>query len=133
MYLTLALITIVLSAFFSGIEIAFVSSNKLQLELDKGSENISSKVIAFFSKNESNFITTMLIGNNISLVIYGIVMTKILSPYLDFFQLNSYLLLFVQTRLLECQFQVLKKSILERKNLVEDEIKTIHVLLSILL
>ena len=97
MYLTLALITIVLSAFFSGIEIAFVSSNKLQLELDKGSENISSKVIAFFSKNESNFITTMLIGNNISLVIYGIVMTKILSPYLDFFQLNSYLLLFVQT------------------------------------
>ena len=98
MYLTLALITIVLSAFFSGIEIAFVSSNKLQLELDKGSENISSKIIAFFSKNESNFITTMLIGNNISLVIYGIVMTKILSPYLDYFQLNSYLLLFVQTR-----------------------------------
>ena len=97
MYLTLALITIVLSAFFSGIEIAFVSSNKLQLELDKGSENISSKVIAFFSKNESNFITTMLIGNNISLVIYGIVMTKILSPYLDSFELNSYLLLFVQT------------------------------------
>ena len=97
MYLTLALITIVLSAFFSGIEIAFVSSNKLQLELDKGSENISSKVITFFSKNESNFITTMLIGNNISLVVYGIVMTKILSPYLDSFQLNSYLLLFVQT------------------------------------
>ena len=97
MYLTLALITIVLSAFFSGIEIAFVSSNKLQLELDKGSENISSNVIAFFSKNESNFITTMLIGNNISLVVYGIVMTKILSPYLDSFQLNSYLLLFVQT------------------------------------
>ena len=97
MYLTLALITIVLSAFFSGIEIAFVSSNKLQLELDKGSKNISSKVIAFFSKNESNFITTMLIGNNISLVVYGIVMTKILSPYLDSFQLNSYLLLFVQT------------------------------------
>ncbi|MBL6873867.1 MAG: HlyC/CorC family transporter [Flavobacteriales bacterium] len=97
MYLTLALITIVLSAFFSGIEIAFVSSNKLQLELDKGSENTSSKVIAFFSKNESNFITTMLIGNNISLVVYGIVMTKILSPYLDSFELNSYLLLFVQT------------------------------------
>ena len=97
MYLTLALTTIVFSAFFSGIEIAFVSSNKLQLELDKGSENISSKVIAFFSKNESNFITTMLIGNNISLVVYGIVMTKILSPYLDSFQLNSYLLLFVQT------------------------------------
>ena len=97
MYLTLALITIVLSAFFSGIEIAFVSSNKLQLELDKGSENVSSKVIAFFSKNESNFITTMLIGNNISLVVYGIVMTKILSPYLDSFQLNSYLLLFTQT------------------------------------
>jgi putative hemolysin len=97
MYLLLACITIVLSAFFSGVEIAFISSNKLQLELDKGSGKISSKVITFFSSNESNFITTMLIGNNVSLVIYGIVMTKILTPSLECFAFNSYGLLFVQT------------------------------------
>ncbi len=97
MYLLLACITIILSAFFSGVEIAFVSSNKLQLELDKGSGKISSKVITFFSSNESNFITTMLIGNNVSLVIYGIVMTKILTPSLECFAFNSYGLLFVQT------------------------------------
>jgi CBS domain containing-hemolysin-like protein len=97
MYLIIACIAIVLSAFFSGVEIAFVSSNKLQLELDKGSGKISSRVITFFSSNESNFITTMLIGNNFSLVIYGIVMTKILTPSLDYFAFNSYSLLFVQT------------------------------------
>ncbi len=97
MYLLLACITIILSAFFSGVEIAFISSNKLQLELDKGSGKISSKVITFFSSNESNFITTMLIGNNVSLVIYGIVMTKILTPSLECFAFNSYGLLFVQT------------------------------------
>ena len=50
MDLIIAISTIILSAFFSGIEIAFVSSNKLQLELDKGSEKISSKIIFFFFK-----------------------------------------------------------------------------------
>ena len=97
MDLTIALSTILLSAFFSGIEIAFVSSNKLQLELDKGSENISSKIISLFSRNESNFITTMLIGNNISLVVYGIAMTKLLTPMLEQFWFDAYSLLLFQT------------------------------------
>ena len=97
MDLIVAFITILFSAFFSGIEIAFVSSNKLQLELDKGSEKISSKIISFFSKNESNFITTMLIGNNISLVVYGIAMTKILTPMLVQFMPGAFNLLFLQT------------------------------------
>ena len=89
--------TLILSGFFSGIEIAFISSNKLQLELDKGSEKISSKIISFFSRNESNFITTMLIGNNISLVIYGIAMTKLLTPMLEQFWFDAYSLLLFQT------------------------------------
>ena len=97
MDLTIALITILLSAFFSGIEIAFVSSNKLQLELDKGNENISSKIISLFSRNESNFITTMLIGNNISLVVYGIAMTKLLTPIFQDYFFDTYILLLVQT------------------------------------
>ena len=97
MDLMIVLITIIFSAFFSGIEIAFVSSNKLQLELDKGSEKLSSKIISFFSRNESNFITTMLIGNNISLVVYGIAMTKLLTPLLEQFWLDAYSLLLFQT------------------------------------
>ena len=97
MDLTIALITILLSAFFSGIEIAFVSSNKLQLELDKGNENISSKIISLFSRNESNFITTMLIGNNISLVVYGIAMTKLLTPIFRDYFFDTYVLLLIQT------------------------------------
>ena len=97
MDLTIVLITIIFSAFFSGIEIAFISSNKLQLELDKGSEKISSKIISFFSRNESNFITTMLIGNNISLVVYGIAMTKLLTPMLEQFWFDAYSLLLFQT------------------------------------
>jgi|TARA_B110000263_G_scaffold236271_1_gene235485 putative hemolysin len=95
MYFLIAILTIILSAFFSGVEIAFVSSNKVQLELDKGTEKMSSRVISFFSRNESNFITTMLIGNNISLVVYGIVMTKLLTPFLQIDE--PYYLLFVQT------------------------------------
>ena len=97
MDITIAFITIIFSAFFSGIEIAFVSSNKLQLELDKGSEKISSRIISFFSRNESTFITTMLIGNNISLVVYGIAMSKLLTPILEQFVTDSYVLLLFQT------------------------------------
>ena len=77
---SIAIVTLVFSAFFSGVEIAFVSANKLKLEIDKTSVRFPSNIINFFSKNESDFITTMLLGNNISLVVYGIVMTKILTP-----------------------------------------------------
>ena len=69
MSLTIVLITLALSSFFSGIEIAFISSNRLKLELDKTSDSFISKIIHIFSKDESNFIATMLIGNNIALVV----------------------------------------------------------------
>ena len=97
MFISTALISLFFSAFFSGVEIAFISANKLQLELDKGKEKFSAKMIAFFSKNESDFITTMLVGNNIALVVYGIVMTQILTPKIELFFSSAFVLLFTQT------------------------------------
>jgi CBS domain containing-hemolysin-like protein len=97
MLITVAIISLFFSAFFSGVEIAFISANKLQLELDKNTGKFPSKIIAYFTKNESDFITTMLVGNNISLVVYGIVMTQILTPqFSDFFN-SALILLLVQT------------------------------------
>tara|TARA_X000000368_G_scaffold418743_1_gene419737 strand:- start:10035 stop:11282 length:1248 start_codon:yes stop_codon:yes gene_type:complete len=97
MALAIAFISLFFSAFFSGIEIAFISSNKLQLELEKSKGKFSSKMIAFFSRNESDFITTMLVGNNIALVVYGIVMTQILTPKLQLLFSSDFILLLTQT------------------------------------
>lgn len=96
MSLTIVIITLLLSAFFSGIEIAFVSSNRLKLELDKSSGSFVSRILSIFSKDESNFIATMLVGNNIALVIFSISMTALLTPYLDFIT-SDLLLLLIQT------------------------------------
>ena len=97
MLISIATITLLFSAFFSGVEIAFISANKLQLQLDKNKGRFSSRMITFFSKNDSDFITTMLVGNNISLVVYGIVMTQILTPQLQLLFRSDLALLLVQT------------------------------------
>ena len=96
LYIT-AILSLFFSAFFSGVEIAFVSANKLQLELEKSKTKISSKMKSFFCRNESDFITTMLVGNNISLVIYGIAMTQILTSKLELYISSDSLLLLLQT------------------------------------
>ncbi len=74
----IVLITLVLSGFFSGLEIAFVSSNRLKQEIDIKNNNSSARILSQFYKNPSRFIGALLLGNNIALVGYGIVMAKIL-------------------------------------------------------
>ena len=69
-------ITMVFSAFFSGMEIAFVSSNRMLAEMER-ENGIAQRIISFFYRHPNNFVSTMLVGNNISLVIYGILFAQI--------------------------------------------------------
>lgn len=90
------LVSILFSAFFSGIEIAFISSNRFHIEIENKKGNFAFQLLSRLISHPSRFIATMLVGNNIALVIYGIFMPDALGPYLDFFD-NAYILLLVQT------------------------------------
>ena len=70
-------VSMLASAFFSGMEIAFVSSNRLLVEMDKEKNGLAQKAIAVFFQHPNNFVSTMLVGNNIALVVYGILFAKI--------------------------------------------------------
>ncbi len=79
----LIIITLIFSAFFSGTEIAFVSSNRLKQELDLKRNIFSARILSDFYKNPSRFIGALLLGNNIALVIYGMETAKWLEPVLQ--------------------------------------------------
>lgn len=76
------LLAMLFSAFFSGMEIAFVASNKLRIELDRKQGVFGSEIIKIFTRNPGQYIATMLIGNNVALVIYGLFFSDLLSPAL---------------------------------------------------
>lgn len=91
------LITMLFSAFFSGMEIAFVSVDKLRFEMDR-KPGLTSTILSYFFRNPNNFISTMLVGNNIALVIYGIFMAEIIEDHLLAGLIeNDFVMLLVQT------------------------------------
>ncbi len=99
--LSLIVLTLIFSALFAGLEIAFISANKLKIEVDKNKGELSGRVLSDLNRYPSRFIGAMLLGNNISLVIYGIVMSNILEPVvgglLPGFMASHFWILVIQT------------------------------------
>lgn len=91
------LICLLLSAFFSGMEIAFLTSNKLRIEIDKSNKGLTQALIDLFVSNSGMYITTILVGNNVVMVIYGIFMSGLLADQLAFLHLSVGLELFLET------------------------------------
>ena len=74
------ILSLLSSAFFAGLEIAFLTSNKLRIELESNQGFLPARILSRFIKEPSKFIATTLVGNNIALVIYGIYMAEVLEP-----------------------------------------------------
>ncbi|MES2593418.1 MAG: hemolysin family protein [Bacteroidota bacterium] len=90
-------IAMIASAFFSGLEIAFITSNKLRIELESKQGSISARILAHFNKFPSRYLGTMLLGNNIALVVFGIYMDEELNPIIGQFIASKVLLLLIST------------------------------------
>ena len=94
------ILSLLFSAFFSGMEIAYVSSNRLNLEIEKNKLGLIPKILSIITQNPSRFIATMLIGNNFVLVIYGIFMGQFIldnNPFIDMSSINEFTVVLIQT------------------------------------
>lgn len=99
MEISIIILCLILSAFFSGMEIAFVSSNKIYLEIEKKQDSFISKILTRLTEKPSKFIAAMLIGNNIALVVYGFFMGDLLMNWIHSlsYHFSDLLNLFIQT------------------------------------
>jgi len=99
MEISIIILCLILSAFFSGMEIAFISSNKIYLEIEKKQDSFISKILTKLTEKPSKFIAAMLIGNNIALVVYGFFMGDLVMEWVISlnYHFSDFLSLFIQT------------------------------------
>ncbi|PIE84418.1 MAG: hypothetical protein CSA07_01515 [Bacteroidia bacterium] len=95
-YLAVAL-SLLFSALFSGMEIAYLSANRLRLEMDRKSNSLNNRLVKMYVSHPAQFIATILVGNNVAMVVYGMAMTVVLGPWLTSISGNASLLLAAQT------------------------------------
>ena len=96
--LLILILALFFSALFSGLEIAFVSSDRLRFEMDAENRTFSSRILARFYHNPNVFISTMLVGNNIALVVYSTLMAKLLDGFLQGGKVeNEFLIVVIET------------------------------------
>lgn len=93
--ITAILISLLLSAFFSGMEIAFVTANKLKFEIEKEQNGLIGRIVSFFYRHPQQYITTMLVGNNIVLVVFSMQMNNLLMPIFSFMQSGALISLII--------------------------------------
>ncbi len=91
------LLAIIFSALFSGMEIAFISIDNFQLEVEKRQKKLAARILSYFVDRRGLYIGTMLVGNNIALVIYGLATAVVMEPYLKQFTDNELIILLIQT------------------------------------
>src|SRR6478672_5123958 len=99
MEIGIIILCLLLCAFFAGMEIAYISSNKIYLEIEKKQDNFLSKILIKITEKPSKFIATMLVGNNISLVVYGFFMGDLVMKWIHSFgyQFSDFTDLILQT------------------------------------
>ena len=110
------IVMLLLSAFFSGMEIAYISSNKIHIEIEKKQDDFLARILTLLTAKPSKFIATMLIGNNIALVIYGFLMGDVL---VDWFQ-----------SMLPTDYQVLNYLLIDLSLLSQTIISTVIILIT---